>query len=191
MASLRRAFLAVYPPGPVVDALADRLAPLHGLPGAPRIRWVRRDQWHLTVRFCGRVPDAGALVGAVGDALAGSSPVPGLELLGAGAFPKARSGSVLWVGFAGGQAASELGRVAAATEAACVDAGLAPDDRAFRAHLTVARAPRPCDLRPLIEGFGPEPVGPRWTADAVVLMVSDTRSDGAVHEEIARFPLGG
>lgn len=191
MTSLARAFLAVVPPAEVRDALAARLAPLHGLPGAARLRWTRPDQWHLTLRFCGAVPDVDALVGAVGGALEGGAAVAGLQVAGAGAFPEARHGTVLWAGCAEGAPAAALGRVAAAVEAGCVVAGFAPEQRPFRPHVTVARAPRARDLRPLVDRFGPGPVGSPWTADAVLLMATDTRPEGSVYEEVARFPLGG
>ena len=48
-----RLFVAVWPPDPVLDAVAglDR-PPIAGL------RWTTRDQWHVTLRFLGPVEDA-------------------------------------------------------------------------------------------------------------------------------------
>jgi 2'-5' RNA ligase len=182
-----RAFLAVYPPDDVLDAVEERLRVL--VPDE-RLRRVPRGQWHVTLRFCGRVPDADALVGAVTRACGAQAPIDGVQLVGAGAFPKARHGSVLWLGV-GDAAALALGRVAAATEVACVAAGMAPDDRAFHPHVTVGRCSRAHDLRPLVAGLGGGPIGPVWTVGEVLLVASDTRPTGAVHTEVARFPLSG
>lgn len=188
MAPLSRAFVAVYPPAEVCDAVAQRLATLPVVGG---LRWLPPAQWHVTLRFCGRVADADALLGALARACGPVAAVVGLRLVGGGAFPSARRGSAFWLGVAGGDPADGLTSLAAASEAACVAAGLAADDRAFRPHLTVARSSRACDLRPLVDALGDDPVGPPWAADAVRLVASDTRASGAVHTEMGRVPLVG
>ena len=188
MASVGRAFVAVFPPDSVVDALDARLASARASagPSAAGLRWSPRADWHVTLRFAGRVGDVERLVEEVAVAATVASPVAGVQLTGAGAFPKPRNGSVLWVGVAESPA---LAALAAMVERACVEAGLAPDDRAFNPHVTVARRGRARDLRPLVDAIGPAPVGDRWTATEVRLMASDTRPAGAVYTELARFPL--
>jgi len=186
--SLSRAFLAVFPPAGVVDAMAERL---RAVPPVDGLRWMPPAQWHVTLRFCGRVPDADALARAVRASCAEVAPMGGLQLSGGGAFPKARHGSALWLGVVPGPSADALGALAAAVEAGCVDAGLAPDDRPFRPHLTVARCSRAADLRPVVAAVGEDAIGPPWTVDHVCLMASDTRATGAVHTEVARIPLTG
>jgi RNA 2',3'-cyclic 3'-phosphodiesterase len=74
-------------------------------------------------------------------------------------------------------------------ESAVVAVGSEPEPRAFHPHLTVARAPRVRDLRPDIDAFGDDPIGPPFRVDNVLLMSSDTRPDGAVYQELARFSL--
>jgi 2'-5' RNA ligase len=68
------------------------------------------------------------------------------------------------------------------------DAG---DDRPYRAHLTLARTSRGRDLRQVVAALNTISPSPPWTVDDVVLFDSDTRSDGAVHTEVARFRLAG
>ena len=97
---------------------------------------------------------------------------------------------MLWLGVQDESAVAALARIAAATESACVAAGLRADDRTFRPHVTVARTSRARDLRPLVAALGDREVGPPWTAAEVRLVASDTRPTGAVHTEIARLPLG-
>lgn len=193
MTVLSRAFLAVYPPADVLDALETRLAAVRALPAAAGMRWVPRDQLHLTLRFCGRVPDADALTDAVHDAARVVPPIDGLALAGAGAFPTPRRATVCWIGVADAAvgATSALGGLAAALEAACVSAGLEPDDRGFRPHVSVARTPRGTDLRALVGALGDASVGPPWSAREVRLVASATRPRGAVHTEVARIPLVG
>lgn len=182
---IARAFVAVYPPPAVVAALGTRVDAVRD--EWPRLRWVRPEQWHLTLRFLGALPDAEALARALSAATAAVPACERVRLAGAGAFPSPRRASVLWVGVAEGTEA--LGRVAEAVEAACAAAGLAPEERPFHAHLTIARVNGSRDLRPLVAALGDEPVGPPFAVREVVLMASDTRPEGAVHSEVARFPL--
>ncbi len=185
MSALGRAFVAVVPPDHVLDALEARVAPVR--PAHDGLRWSRREQWHLTLRFLGAVPDADALVTALGDALTTVPTMPDLQLGGAGAFPNARRASVVWLGVRAG--AGALGEVASAVESASAAAGFASEPRPFAAHLTVARVPRPRDVTAVLDALGVEAVGAAWPVDDVVLVSSDTRPTGAVYEEIARIRL--
>ena len=185
-APIRRAFLAVVPPAPVLDAVAafvDRLRT-----DDDGLRWAARTQWHTTLQFLGRVEHAGAVVTAMGEAVRSSAPFP-TRLGGGGAFPKAVRGTLLWLGHDEG--GEQLGALGAALGAAGRELGFAPDDRAFRPHVTVARARRPRDLRPLLTEIGAEPVGPEWSVTEVVLFESETLPDGARYTERARLTLGG
>lgn len=56
MARFARMFLAVWPPGEVVERL--RALPRPALPG---LRWARPEQWHVTVQFLGQVDEVTAL----------------------------------------------------------------------------------------------------------------------------------
>jgi RNA 2',3'-cyclic 3'-phosphodiesterase len=184
--SIDRAFVAVVPPAEVLDALEARVAPLRA--GEDRMRWSRRDQRHITLRFLGRVRDVDALTNAAGTAV---GTVPGgfsVRLGGSGAFPRAARGTVLWIGVQEG--ADELTRLAEVVEAAAVGVGFEAEPRAFTPHVTLARAGRPRDLRQLVDALGDAPIGRGWDVDEVVLFASDTRPTGAVHEGIARFRLG-
>jgi 2'-5' RNA ligase len=188
VSSLGRAFVAVVPPDPVLDAIEARIAPMRVAHGG--LRWSRREQWHLTLRFLGAVPDVDALVDTVRDALAGVPTVGALQLGGAGAFPNVRRASVVWFGVRSG--ADALGGVASAVESASVAAGFVPEPRPFAAHLTVARVPRPRDVTAVLDALDAvdaEAVGAAWAVDDVVLVSSDTRPTGAVYEEIARIRL--
>lgn len=207
MATLGRAFVAVLPPPEVVAALDARVAPLRDR----GLRWAHPDQWHVTLRFLGRVPDVDVLVVSLAAAVGGVPAIPAVRLAGAGAFPDARRGSVLWIGVAANGSGS-LVALAAKVEAACVEAGFAPEARPFHPHLTVARAGRPRDLRALVAALvallapatdasveiasdaGPDPAsdagpGAPWPVTEVVLVSSDTRPEGARYETVAHLPL--
>src|SRR5436190_23621352 len=95
MTGIPRAFVAVVPPpavlGAVESAVESARAPSDGL------RWARRDQWHLTLQFLGRVTELDSLTESLTDSLRGTATFP-LQLGGAGAFPSSSRGSVLWLG---------------------------------------------------------------------------------------------
>jgi 2'-5' RNA ligase len=192
MNALGRGFVAVVPPDDVLDAIEARVAPVRAAEDG--LRWSRREQWHLTLRFLGPVPDVDGLVGALHDALARVPRIDALVLAGAGAFPNARRASVVWFGARdagedGGEDGEALRRLAAAVESASVAAGFAPEPRPFRPHLTVARVARPRGVGTVVDALGDDAVGRAWSVEDVVLVASDTRPSGAVYSEIARVPL--
>jgi len=185
MTSLGRGFVAVVPPDDVLDAIEVRVASVRA--EHEHLRWSRREQWHVTLRFLGAVPDVDALLAVLHASVAAVPGVDALTLGGAGAFPTVRRASIIWFGAREG--AGALARIATAVETAAVAAGFTPEPRDFRAHLTVARVPRPRDVANVLAALGDEPVGPAWPVADVVFVSSDTRATGAVYSEVARIPL--
>jgi 2'-5' RNA ligase len=177
LAELRRAFLAVVPP-PAARAWAGA-ARNSAAAVAPDLRWSRPEQWHLTVKFFGAVADAEALAASVADAVRTHEPFT-VALGGGGAFPNPRRASVLWLGVQRGSDAL-----------AALAAPFSDDDRPFRAHVTLARTNRSRDVRAAVTALDACGESEPWTVDEVVLYESDTRAEGAVHTEVARFRLAG
>ncbi len=132
---LVRAFVAVKVLGFAADELENFLALLRPL--AP-IRWCRREQFHITLKFLGEVERS--VIDKVIDAL---EPVKHfepftVELEHIGAFPNLNSPRVLWLG--GEKGSVELGKLARMVDdVLCEEAGLARESKKFRAHLTLAR----------------------------------------------------
>ncbi len=182
MSGLRRAFVAAVPPPPVLDAIAVMLE------GATRrgFTWTRREQWHVTIQYFGRVDDPDALVGALAGAVA-TVPAARVQIGGAGGFPTDRRASVYWLGVLDPE---PLTRV---YDAVIDSAGafVRPRDRVrYVPHLTLARMSSPKRLAEEITVLAGVPVGPPFTVDEIVLLESETRREGAVYREIARLPLG-
>jgi 2'-5' RNA ligase len=183
---LRRGFVALVPPAEVLDHVEMAVAPLRE--EFPRLRWTPRAQWHLTLQFLGPVHDVDALVDAVRAGVSGIPPFTA-RLRGGGAFAKSSVATVLWLGAAEGGDA--MGALAGAVMDVTALLGYVTDERPFRAHLTLARAARPADLRDAIAALDAAGPGLAWTASEVVLFESDARPDGAVHTVIERVPLAG
>lgn len=179
-----RLFAAIDPPAEVRALLAT------ALPGADeRLRYVPPEQWQVTLAFYGAVDEAKvpALEAGLERAASRSRPLR-LRLAGAGRFPRqATKARVVWVGIDG--EVDELRRVADRCAGAGRRARIAMEARAFRAHLTLARARQgavdatsPVDA---LSSFASE----WWTAD-VVRLVRSTVGAQVVHETLRDFPLG-
>jgi 2'-5' RNA ligase len=181
MGALRRAFLAVIPPPTVLDAVE---AVVEG--GTRRgFRWTRRDQWHVTIQYFGKVADADALIGALAGPLA-KVPPASVQLRGAGGFPSAKRASVYWFGVAD---PGPLRRVHEAVIEGAVDFIRPRDLGVYTPHLTLARLPAPKRLTEEVEALASVDLGSPWTVDEIVLLESETRREGAVYRTVARLPL--
>jgi RNA 2',3'-cyclic 3'-phosphodiesterase len=180
-----RLFAAVLLPPDVVAHLDEAVAPYRD----DVLRWATSDSWHLTLAFYGqvddaKVPDLKARLTRAGRRHSALS----LSLGSAGRFGQ----RALWVGCDG-----DIGpmRALARTVAAAGRrvGALAYESRRFKAHLTVARAPKPVDLRPYVEALR-EYRGPGWIADEVALVrshLSAGENRRAKYETLSQHPLTG
>lgn len=123
-----RLFTGVALPEDIRDALQDLEEPL---PGAA---WIESDNFHITLRFAGDIDNRTA--DDFADELARITfDVFPLQLEGVGIFG-GNDPKILWAGVAPSPALDALAR---AHERAARSAGLAPESRPFRAHITLAR----------------------------------------------------
>lgn len=181
---LKRAFLAVVPPAPVIDAIDGLLE----RPKSSRFAWTRRDQWHITMQFYGRIGDVDGLSEGLRAATAAWDPIE-LRVEGGGAFPSPKSARVFWLGVGGG---ADALRDLHATVAAATRPFIDRRDRIdLIPHLTLARLKRATDLTPDVETLSGVVVGIPWTCTELLLFESETRRNGAVYVEQGRFALGG
>ena len=148
--------------------------------------WTRRDQWHITLQFYGRVADPDTLSEGIRAAAAASAPAQ-LVVRGGGAFPSPRKAQVFWLGVDGIDALIDLHAMVAAATRDFIDRR---DRITLKPHLTIARLKRPVDLTADVEALEGVAVGLPWTLTELVLLDSDTRPSGAVYTEHARFTLG-
>jgi 2'-5' RNA ligase len=175
---LTRAFVAIALPYEALDAL---LAGTDGLEvrGA---RMMTMQQWHVTLQFLGNRADLDAVAAALDGFSVAGGPV---RLGGAGAFPNARRGRVLWIGVAEG--ADIVVRLASGVAERLAPIGYEPEDKPFRPHVTIARCGQPTDLRGPIAALDAQSFGSAWDVDALTVYESKTRPEGA--EYIARATI--
>jgi RNA 2',3'-cyclic 3'-phosphodiesterase len=178
-----RVFVALSVPEGVRGVLGPYLAACAA--EAPGYRWVPAGNLHLTLRFVGGVdPD---VLQALRAALAAMRWAPfRLRLGDVGTFGGRTSPRVVWLGLReGADAATAL---AAAVDAACVDAGLGGADAPFRPHLTLARRPRPGAR---LSTLPSPPVTPAWAATRLTLYQSRLGRPHATYEPLATYPAAG
>ncbi len=189
-----RLFFAVPIPDPARERVASLMATVQSSvgDGSAKIRWVRIEGLHLTLRFLGptpldRIPELEAALASVA---AGVAPFP-VTISGAGAFPGPLHPRTLWLRIETGadrlaQLAEELGTVAA------VD-GTQLETRPFAPHLTIARTDglrsAPEAARALISAA--ETLEAPFTAERVVLFRSLLGRGPARYESVAEATLGG
>lgn len=181
-----RAFFAIDLDDGARQAAWDLLRALREAPGGDDVRWVRREALHVTLRFLGNIaPEQVApLAAAVGDEVAGTPPFA-MTLGDARLFPTPRRPRVvvLEVG-----PEPELQELAAAVERGTSACGFAPEERSFRAHLTLGRikrgrGPAPGDLS--------APAGTASPVEEVVLFRSELQRSGAQYTPLEHVALGG
>ncbi len=124
-----RLFIGLTLPKEARLALADLQS---GLPGA---RWVNPENLHLTLRFIGEVDRGSAedIALVLSDIVA---PGFSLNLSGLGCFESKGRVRALWVGVL---KSNNLKRLHEKVESAVVRAGLEPERRKFKPHVTLAR----------------------------------------------------
>ena len=164
----------------------------HGVgDGRARIRWVRVDGLHLTLRFLGPTPATMLEALQTGaDALASAAKPFEVRLAGGGAFPSLARPRSLWIGVQEG--ADHLAALADGLTAAAADCGLFLDTRPFAAHLTIARTDgvrlAPAAAHALEAAA--DDLDVRFGVDRIVLFRSILGGGPARYEALHEAPLG-
>ena len=186
-----RAFVAIRMAPEVEQAVIDFIASMRTAGTANRdgLRWIGRDNLHVTLRFLGdRV--AGSILDRLSDALgeiATATMSFDLHVRGLGAFPDLARPRVVWVGLE----SPNLRALAAQVEGAAGAAGLAPEERSFTPHLTIGRIRGLTgwsDLRRAIEAAQDREFG-RTRVESLILYRSILGPDSPRYEELGRYPF--
>jgi RNA 2',3'-cyclic 3'-phosphodiesterase len=180
-----RSFFAVALPAPAREACRALAQDLAGARHGHGVRWSRPEGYHVTLRFLGnvereRVPE---LVKRVAERVGTAAPFR-VRLGAVCAFPPGRSPRVIAVAV---EPEGPLAALAARVEEGVVAAGLAPERRRFRAHLTIGRV-RGRRIPPL-EGMA-VPGASAIDVCEVVLYRSDLDREGSVYTELESIALG-
>lgn len=179
-----RLFVAVELPEPVSDELDRAVAAVRS--DRDGLRWMPAARRHLTLAFFGEVAERRlAPITRRLARVARRYPPIRLACTGVGAFPQADRARVLWAGLSGDL--RELTRLADSVAAAARHSGAPVERRRFHAHVTLARARPPTDLRPMLTRLD-DFAGSAWQAHELCLIHSHTGPD-PWYEPLARWPL--
>jgi len=187
-----RLFIAVAIPGEVKAKMEAAQAELRRVLPERSVRWTRREQFHLTLRFLGDVE--AARVEALGEALRAACRGFGALHLRAervGFFPDLRRPRVVWVGVQ--DQAGQLPRLQAAVELATREYTTEEQEEQFTGHVTLARIKG--IKRPEAEALGQGAAGMaerlfgEWPAYQIELMRSQLLPQGARHSTVATIAL--
>ncbi len=168
----------------IPETLRPRLSMLcAGVPGA---RWVRPENYHLSLRFVGEVEhgvadDVDAALGMVS-----AAPFE-IGLAGVGCFGKADAARLLWAGV---EPSAGLNQLQAKVEAAVERAGLPAEQRRFSPHVTLGRPRRAPAVR--VERFVADHGDFRaglFAIDRFILYSSFLSSSGAIYTPEAEYRL--
>ncbi|GAB4484782.1 MAG: RNA 2',3'-cyclic phosphodiesterase [Thermodesulfovibrionales bacterium] len=181
-----RCFIAVPMPEPVISAIRPLLGKL-ARSGAD-VTWVPPENIHLTLKFLGETDEASLsrLKAALEKKVASCRPFC-ITIAGVGYFPSEKRPRVVWIGCGNG-AADGLHR---AVEAAAAEAGFAPEERPFSAHLTIGRVRSPKRLQEaarVLDGYSGTVFGTAVISE-VHIMKSDLKPAGAVYQSLSGIPL--
>jgi 2'-5' RNA ligase len=183
-----RLFVAVDPSRGVVEALDRALEPWRER--FPKGRWVRPENWHVTLKFLGRTwPRLVEWVHEGCRAAAVQVRPFRVSVDGLGVFPSPSRARVLWTGLKDSDGG--LKATASAVEDALGEE-FPPEKRGFTAHLTVARFQPPEKFSAWTDELAEFTVdAPPFEVEKLLLYQSHLSPRGARYEVLEAFPLGG
>ncbi|ADG83149.1 2'-5' RNA ligase [Thermincola potens JR] len=190
--SLKRCFLAVPLSGEAkrqLSAVQESIEKVAG-PEGFRIKWVERQNLHLTVKFFGDISEQqiGRLKDMIPERLSSVGSFR-FKLTKIGGFPNLKNPNVLWTGVC--DPGSNLARLHEIIDKIAEEIGLARDAKKYIPHLTLGRLKKQPEkvfhLSPqgTVEGI----TGLTVHVGEVILYESRLTPTGPVYKSLARFPL--
>jgi RNA 2',3'-cyclic 3'-phosphodiesterase len=188
-----RLFVAVTVPDDTKAEIEKAQAAMSRALPKEAVRWTKREQFHLTLKFLGSVDTqrVAELTEALRTACRGFAPLE-LRAEQIGCFPNLRRPRVVWVGVHDQE--QQLPELQRAIEAAVRDYTKEEAEERFTGHVTLGRVK---DLRrheaetlaSLVSDHSTRVFG-AWTSDRVELIRSQLSSQGARYTTVAALPLG-
>ena len=169
------------------EAVRERLERLlmHLRPAA-HLKWSPVYNLHVTLKFIGEWPEEKLpQLEAALRSIPRRAEIP-IEVKNLGWFPNAHHPRVFWAAVLGGDALAALARD---TEAVVEPLGVAKEDRAFTAHLTLARIKEAVPLQALrtaIEQLGSAEFG-NFLADRFYLFRSQPGAAGSIYTKLSEY----
>ena len=188
MSKTIRTFIAIEIPGNIISKIRELQTGIkkYGF----KVRWVRSENIHLTLKFLGDVEAAkiGEMIEAISKTAKGHTPIS-LKAKGIGVFPGIKRPRVLWVGLTGQLEA--LVRLHKTLDENLKVLGFPGEKRPFKGHLTMGRIKDKIDVKKLGDAlmafrrFESE----TFTAGNLNLYKSELKPSGAVYTKLDSVSL--
>ena len=179
-----RIFIAIDLPNEIRKQLKDLQRKLRPLTNSSK--WVAPESIHITLKFMGEVPEK--KIEQIDEALAGLAWKPfTISVHGVGFFPGARSPRVFWAGMD----APTMQGLTEELDARMEPLGYEKERRAFRPHITLARAKGTRidgDLVTASTEYAERDFG-SFLADRIFLVQSTLKPTGAVYAKLKEYAL--
>ncbi|MEE8441015.1 MAG: RNA 2',3'-cyclic phosphodiesterase [Spirochaetia bacterium] len=212
-----RLFVAVRPPTDTLSAISKVQLRLRKLIDSDSVRWIRRENMHVTLQFLGDTPRNRVLgvIDAMTAGVARASPLPyeiALTVGGFGTFPNTKRPQVVWIGVR--DASGELARVRQAVSGQLLEHGFRLDGRPFHPHITLGYVRRRATkgainaIAAVVTGSDPDtatahPAGTEdtrpchtndhphteFTVSELLLVHSTLSPSGAIYSDLHSVPL--
>jgi 2'-5' RNA ligase len=185
-----RAFIAIDLPESVKSFLSEAQEALKGY--GFRVKWVRPQNIHLTLKFLGDT--ATADIDKIAEAMAlaaGTCPIVSLAAKGIGVFPDVRRTRVIWAGLKG--QLEILADFQQTLDAHLADLGFPRETRPFKSHLTLGRVKGkivPARIKAAIDKLN-EFESEWFEINKVILFKSELRPSGAIYTQVRRIAFQG
>jgi len=184
-----RSFLAFELPEFVKEELSGLIRSFNR--GVSKVRWVKRENMHLTVLFLGNISEETipAMAEDISDICERFSPFI-VRMKGVGCFPNIRNPKVIWVGIDG-----EIERMAKFYESLVMNLskyGIKQENRTYRPHLTLGRIKGNSNIRDRMVGMiskGREITDKEFILQELVLFKSDLRPQGPIYTKLNSWSL--
>lgn len=154
------------------------------------VRWVEPNNIHLTLKFLGNVKEERIqkIIDAM-ERVCSSYNSFNLEVRGVGMFPNSKSPRVLWVGIENN---SILTALQAGIEKEMAKMGFKPEERGFKAHLTLGRFKSSTGKESLFDAIKLHEKDSVGAIDvrSISLIRSDLHPTGARYSKIVEVALG-
>jgi len=151
----------------------------------PRVRWVKPEHLHLTLKFLGQVPHGRIeSICEVCDTVSQGTGPFSLLLGSPGHFGHRRAPQTFWVGFLPNPELEVLGKLERRLEASLEPLGFPAEDRPWTPHITLGRNPRGVRTEGWEELCPPWPSGgvPAMVVEELRLYSSDLTAGGPHHQ---------
>lgn len=188
MSDIIRAFIAFELPERIISSIRNVQDGIKNY--GFKVRWVRPENIHLTLKFLGDIEEADTEVvgGTISEAVKGYGPIS-LAAKGIGVFPGIKRPRVIWVGLTGQM--ESLIDLHESLDENLETIGFPRENRPFKGHLTLGRAKGNIDPKRLFDameefkGFESE----TFVANQIILFKSELKPSGAVYTKLRSVSL--